>query len=72
VQAWQVPETQTRGDVHCELVVHVPHAPEAQTCPVGQSPLPAQGPQLPEAEQTSPVAHSVPVVHDPHTPAMQA
>jgi hypothetical protein len=71
VHAWHLPETQTLGEVHCELPVQAAQAPEAQTCPVAQSLLPEHAPQLPETH-ASPVAQSEPFVHAPHTPALQA
>jgi hypothetical protein len=58
--------------VHCELFAQTPQVPDTHTWPVAQSPLPEQGPQVPEALQTSPVAQSETFEHGPHTPATQA
>jgi hypothetical protein len=47
MQAWQLPEMQTNGELHCEPSEQDPHTPATHTCPEAQSPFPVQAPQLP-------------------------
>jgi hypothetical protein len=71
VQGPHAPETQTCGDVHCELAVQGAHVMEMHASPCRQSPFDEHPePQTPEPH-VCPLAHCPVEVQGPHTPALQ-